>query len=275
MPIAHHFVHTTTPGAGVSWTLVSLNVGLNAVQSLARETADEIVSYICSGSPHLHAVWRAKAFAGTALPPAAGAALADYLSPAFGLPGDPSKPPPDHRQGFIAQMLWYLITRETVPEYLIHLEDVATSATEPGGDGFALHDDPAFGLRFRLWEIKKKTGGSRISGAIGNAYSQLKARAGVYLAKYTRLANQQPTPARQALYARLVELWQQGAHAAAAGVAVSTSQGNMPRRGSPFSRFPRKFPSLAAPDRLRGMLAAVPDLEALADEVRAVVWTGL
>lgn len=70
----------------------------------------------------------------------------------------PHTPPADHLEGYVSELVWYFLTKETPPDDLVRLEPLGFAATDSGGDGLAIHKRDDGELFFRLWEIKKKTG---------------------------------------------------------------------------------------------------------------------
>jgi hypothetical protein len=179
----------------------------------------------------------------------------------------------DHLEGFVGQMLWYFLYLESPPEELVRVEPPGFRVTDPGGDALAIHRMQEGYLMFRLWEMKKCTGGSTVSSAVNTAYNQLNAKATEYLARYTAIGQELPDPELTGFYGQLIELWIEARPEAAAGISVATSLDHIPQRC--FTTFGKHFPGFVDPIRLRGMLTAIGDFSAFALKVREFIWTGL
>ncbi len=200
-----------------------------------------------------------------------------FTKPAFGVPEDPERIPPDHLEGLVSQYLWYFLCHEVSKESIIKDVPPGFKATDPGGDALMVHRLENGSLRFRLWEIKKFIRRSADSTATANstinrAYQQLQENALEYLARYT-LIGQELAPELSDLFGRLVDQWIDAGPEAAAGISLNTSESLIPENG--FRDMGEKFPSFVDPVRLCGMIAAVEDFAAFSVMVREFVWKGL
>jgi hypothetical protein len=210
----------------------------------------------------------------SSLPSASRSAISAFIRRGLGLPEEHN--PQDHLEGFIAEYLWYFLSLDVSCEEVVRIEPPSFAPTDPGGDGLAIHRIPTIPtgyLMFRLWEIKKCTGDSPVSDTINIAYGQLNTKATEYLARYTTIGQELEDAELADLYSRLIELWIDAEPAAAAGVAIATSQHRIPSRC--FTTFGEKFPRFINPVRLRGMLTAIGDFSSFAENVRNFVWRAL
>jgi hypothetical protein len=258
-----------------SWNLVSHDPTVQPVDALAAALAELIMEHRCRGCGHHYRAWRARVLGGSSVPESSRDALRAFIAPVFGLPEDPASVPQDHMEGFVAQYLWYFLALEmTDREAVERVEPPAFKATDPGGDGLAIHRIGSGRLMFRLWEIKKCAGErARVSSTVSTAYSQLGAKATEYLARYTAIGQEFDDPELADFYGQLIELWVDARPEAAAGVSVATSKAKVPRRC--FTTFGKRFPEFVEPVRLRGMLTAIDDFSHFAVRVRAHIWSGL
>jgi len=274
MRISDHFMSTDTAESTHVWTLVSHDPSVAPMDATAATLAILTMEERCRCCPPHLAAWQERRLHGAALRTASAEALRAFVEPAFGLPESPGSPPKDHLEGYVAELLWFFLTRETPPEPLARLEPLGFAATDSGGDGLAIHRQDSGDLMFRLWEIKKNTGAASVSSTVNTAYGQLKAKATKYLARYATAAQGLALPPdMSALYSRLLDLWVDESEMAAAGIAVATSTGHLPSQC--FSTFGDQFPGFISPVRLRGMLSAINDFPAFTEKVRGEVWRGL
>lgn len=239
--------------------------------SLALEVAREAVRLRCTGVPGLYDSWESQRDGTGHSLALAEVMLPAFLRASFGAPGSP--PPDDHLQGAVGEMLWYLLVRDFVHEAdVVYAAEPSVSPLDHGGDGFVVHRRPDGSLMFRLWEVKKSTGGS-VSATVTRAYAQLDVRAPEYLARLIPPEQRHPDPEVRALVSRSILAWVKGDDEASAGVAVASSTADVPQRC--FSTMPGRFDRMRTPNRLRGLLAGVGDLATFADQVRDEVWSGL
>ncbi|WP_169811602.1 hypothetical protein [Nocardia shimofusensis] len=200
-----------------------------------------------------------------------------FVQPVFGLPPKGSAAT-DHVPGHVGEWLWYLLAREEeiVDHDLALLESPSWNVTESGGDGFAVYRIPAgsgTALIFRLWEIKKFTGGGSISPTISTAASQLAKRGGEYVSKIS-WANATKSGDIGRLMSELTELWMNADPRGGAGVSVSTNPAAAPKRKA-FTQLPTHLSRMVHPGQLRGIVIAVQDFEDFASEVREYLWSAL
>ena len=196
-----------------------------------------------------------------------------FVSPTLGLPPDPKTE--THIQAYVAEIVWHLLTEEETraERTLAKAEGPSFYVTDTGGDGLAVWQLLDGSLIFRLWEIKKHKSSAHVSGTVATAYQQLSTRATRYLAQYTALGRHYQGNLR-ALYAELVDSWVDAAPVAGAGIAVSTSSADAPKRRC-FSTMQDHFPDFVEPGQLEGMVVGIADFAAFTDEVRGIVWSGL
>jgi hypothetical protein len=256
-----------------SWASHRLIPGLTE-PAVAEIVAMRVMAYRCRNRPDRFQAWY-DAFRGVAQP-ATGPlhrALEVLIEMAVGLPGRPRSQ--DHLEAFVAEHLWFFLIEDySIEDSIEVIEGPSLEVTDPGGDGLAVHRDSAGRLMFRLWEVKKHTGGSHISSATRKAYDQLEARAERYLSKIS-LTGQYASASRelQEFYGKLMDLWVEADQAAAAGISIGISQSTLPKRA--FMKFPTRFPRLLTPPRLRGLIAASNDFPSFATSVRDGLWKGL
>lgn len=249
----------------------------SAYRSLAASMLAEDAVLIRCGNTKLTRIWRAKRDNGPPHPPLELKTLETYLKIGFGLPSAPTTE--DHLQGLVAELIWgrVMAERENTPDgrKLRHLHPPKPDPLEPGGDGLAVYSLADDTLVFRLWEIKKYTGKGTADKAIYRASGQLGKRGAEYLAKLAGPETMtQPGPLGD-LYADMVELWHDRSPLAGTGVAVSTSDLQVPTTSTPFGSLPKAFPEFANWGQLEGLLVVVPDFAEFAEDVRRKVWSGL
>jgi hypothetical protein len=243
-----------------------------ALEKTAALIAEAAMRLRCEGAPQIFDLWLSAANGDRALDANERLAVEPFVRTAFGLPGQ--ELPADHIQGYVAELIWYLVASELVREgrTLRFLKGPDFHVTGPGGDGLAIYDIQD-ALAFRLWEIKKHHGDSPVSGTVSRAYDQLSSKATEYLAQLTALGRYQDDEDLRRFFAQLVEIWVDAEPGAGAGVAVSTSAASMPKRC--FSTMGDHFPDLTEPGQLEGLLVAVGNFPTFADEVKRSVWKGL
>jgi len=156
----------------------------------------------------------------------------------------------------------------------VRVEVPGFAAIDHGGDGLAIHRVAPDQLMFRLWEIKKNTGGSSVSSTVNTAYSQLNSRATEYLARYTSIGQEmRDNPELAEFYGKLPELWIEAEPSAAVGVSVAINMENVP--ATAFTTFGTQFPRFVDPRRLKGMLTAIEDFASFSAKVQEAIWRGL
>jgi hypothetical protein len=270
------FQSVTTDARTHRWSRHTHDQSLCATEQLAAWVADSIMSCQCRGCPHHLAGWRSRVVGGAAHSPTHASALRQFVQPVLGLPDGSASVTDDHREGFVAEHLWYALVGECPgTEKVVLVEPPSFSVTSPGGDGLVIHRLDDGSLRFRLWEVKKATGESPVSATVTEAYKQLETRAAIYLAQITATGEGRHASAELAdHYGQLVDMWLRGEPGAAAGVAIATSAARLP--STCFTTLgTTRFVQFASPNRLRGMLTALQDFPAFARLVQETVWSGL
>lgn len=253
-----------------AWDVCSHEDGCDA-GDIAAEVASEVVRIRCSGVKGLHASWIARRGGGIHTLQGADVMLPAFLRPSFGIPASPL--PDEHLQGAVGEMVWYLLVRDFVHEPAIaHIVEPSVSPLDHGGDGFVVHRLDDGGLMFRLWEVKKSTGGP-VSSTVSTAYAQLDERAPEYLARLIPQEQRNPDPDVRDLVSRSIIEWERGGEEASAGIAVTLSKADLPSQC--FTTMPKRFDRMRSPNRLRGLLAGLDDLATFSERVRDDVWSGL
>ena len=271
---AQHFFTSEKVEATHSWTLARHSDTSSNVDDLAHLLAELIMGHRCRGCPQYYRMWKQRLDGGKGLSSPAAEALSAFIKPVFGLPENPDSVDRDHMEGYVAEYLWYFLSLDGLAGgNIVRIEPPGFTATDPGGDGLIIHHHASANLMFRLWEIKKCTGDSKVSHTVGNAYRQLDAKATEYLARYTAIGQEIADTALSDFYGQLVDLWIDAKPEAAAGVSVATSLARCPNRC--FTTFGKNFPRFTDPIRLRGMLTAIADFPKFANKVREYIWTGL
>jgi hypothetical protein len=253
------------------WTTGKLDGTDAANERAAWFVAEGAMRERCTGAPANFNLWRAAATGTRVLTPIEQDRVEPFIRTGFGLPG--RELPADHLQGYVAEFVWFLVTRERVPagRHLRVIKGPGFHVTGPGGDGLAVYKFAGNHI-FRLWEIKKHHSSSHVSRTVARAYEQLAANATEYLAQMTALAEQHEDEVAS-LLAQLVDLWIDGDARAGAGVAVSTSSGSHPARC--FGNMGMRFPRLAGAGQLEGLVVGLDDLPQFAERVKGVVWSAL
>ncbi len=149
-----------------------------------RLLASFIMLYRCASREDWYSAWLARVEGGPEHVEPVLTAIRTLVESAVGLP-DRARPA-DQVEALVAEHLWFfLVNVNRQADGIVSVEGPALDVTEPGGDGLVIYKDPGGQFQFRLWEIKKHTAHSRMSGTVGRAYTQLSTRATQYLAKYS------------------------------------------------------------------------------------------
>lgn len=258
------------------WHLVGLTSGaLIERAALAWIVADAIMKERCS---HVgaYSLWRKAALDGITLTGDDAESVRPWIKPVFGLPpkGTEAK---DHVPGYVGEWLWYLATlEEHIDGHELALIDPPSwNVTEGGGDGFAVHRIPNgwdTSLIFKLWEIKKYTGAGSVGGTINKAATQLKEHGAEYLAKISWAHKDHGGDIGQ-LMSELTELWTRADQRAGAGVSVATNTSTS--SGVSFAQVGAHLSRFSGSGRLRGLILAIEDFTAFAEQVKGYVWSAL
>lgn len=201
--------------------------------------------------------------------------MTPFVKPVFGLPEAP--PEPAHLCGWIAEFIWFRLAA-SLPSHsgrqVRHIEGPGFHATEPGGDGLVVWRDAHHkALCFSLWEIKHYAGTRAVSPTIKDAYAQLDVRALEYLAKFTTIEAIANDPDLAPLSAEMVDLWGDADERCGVGVAVATSEANVPLKC--FTTMGKYFPQFDRKGQLEGLIAGVGAFVPFCDNVRDRVWIAL
>lgn len=238
--------------------------------------ADHAMQTRCGAAPALGS-WRARRDGGPSNTGSRQRAIAVYARMGFGLPAAPAIP--DHLQGHVAELLWHRLIEERTDckdgRELFQAPPLKADPLESGGDGLVIYKISDGTLVFRLWEIKKhESPTSTVTATIGRASRQLKNRGEEYLAKLA--APETIRDGRLAeLFQDIVELWFDGSDRGGVGVSVGTSTAHVASSPVSFRAVRRAFPHYSRPGQAEGILVAVPDFPAFAEQVRGIVWSGL
>lgn len=255
-----------------AWQLVTIS-GLAADEraAVAWLVADRLMRSRC-GKAAAYSKWRDSVLAASPLTGRARDQVIAFIRDVFGMPGSPGSF--DHLEGHVGEWLWFLLMSErNEPDRRVALlEPPKFSVTEPGPDGFVVYEVDGQPLLFRLWELKKHTGASGLSGTTREAYDQLGEQGDRYLAQLTAMHADKPGDLGQ-LCAELVDLWVDADSRAGAGVGVTSAK--LPAPARCFTAMGKHFPQFSEPGQLEALLCAVQDYRDLATDVRRFVWTAL
>lgn len=244
------------------------------LQQAAELLAFKIMAYRMRGADgEIFSAWCLRFLGGPPQPADMARVVCSYFESGISLPANPA--PADHCEALIGEHLWYFLTLENSPahEPLRAIEGPDPHTTNPGPDGLVVYEDAAIGLAFRLWEIKKETGAGTLTTAATEGTSQLADKATQYLAQYTAIGEHR-SPELADFYGCLGLYWARNAPQAGAAVSVASSFAKpaLPRM---FDSLSAKFPDLTDKRQLHGMLVAVGDFPAFAQDVRELMWKGL
>lgn len=233
--------------------------------------ADRLMRSRC-GRAAAYTKWRDSALSGVPLTGRDRDQVVAFTRDVFGMPGSPGSL--DHLEGHVAEWLWFLLMSERSEGHreVALLEPPKFSVTEPGPDGFVVYEADGQPLLFRLWELKKHTGASGLSGTAREAYDQLKEQGARYLAQLTSMHADKDGALGQ-LCAQLVDLWVDADARAGAGVGVTSSK--LPAPSRCFTAMGRHLPQFGQAGQLEALLCAVQHYRDLALDVRRFVWTAL
>jgi len=174
MKLSDYFLASENSASTHSWILAKHDgTGDLSVEDLAKFLAELIMEHKCRGCPQKYNLWKQHLDGGAEPSGTAREALKAFIEPVFGLPENPDFVQQDHIEGHVAEYLWYFLSLEGLTgKNVVRVEPPGFAPTDPGGDGLIIHGSTNTVLMFRLWEIKKCSGASTVSSAVGNAYSQ-------------------------------------------------------------------------------------------------------
>lgn len=264
---------TSDHGPRNPWRCLVCSEGAD-IDQLAADLAEAIVKLRCRWCPASHLQhWLDVRSGGAPLAPET-TALREFINIGFGLPQ--KQVPDDHLEAAVAEHLWYFIAvDEATGTDTCFVTPPSLEPTEHGADSIVLHS-PSSGRRyFRLWELKKNTGSSRVSDTVSQAYDQIEANARSYIARQMMdpPAEIKTDPAAVQWWQEMMDFWDRRSREAGVGVSVATSVSKLPRRC--FSTFQKRFPALSLSHQLLGALMAVGDFPAFARLVRDELWKGI
>lgn len=263
------------------WELVSLTGQSDAeLAAVAWITAEAVMRQRCGPSPTAFPAWQEATLAGRKLDGIEREVVLAFAEPVF----KPQTATSDEHHGvpgYVGEWLWYLLALEQpdlpdrVREYLA---EPSMTVTDSGGDGLVIHrvsKAAASALVFRLWEMKKYTGGrDQISATIAGAWDQLASSGTRYLAAQMGYAYKHVSGSVGEFVSILPDLWAKGHPSGRAGVSVATNTSAAPQRRS-FSRSHERIPHLKHDGQLQGLIIAVDDFAGSAAQVQETVWTAL
>ncbi|SCF57865.1 hypothetical protein GA0115256_103515 [Streptomyces sp. DconLS] len=264
------------------WELVSLTGHSDAERAaMAWIVAEAVMRQRCGPSPTAFPAWERATLAGRKLQGVEREVVLSFAEPVF-KPQEKATAEEHHGvPGYVGEWLWYLLALEQpdlpdrVREYLA---EPSLTVTDSGGDGLVIHrvgGAVASALMFRLWEMKKYTGGrDQISGTIKGAWDQLASSGTRYLAAQMGWAYKHVAGDVGAFVSMLPDLWANGDSRGGAGVSVATNSSATPQRRA-FSRSHERIPRLKHAGQLQGLIIAVDDFAGFAAQVQETVWTAL
>ncbi|HVW79855.1 MAG TPA: hypothetical protein VHB69_02795 [Mycobacteriales bacterium] len=255
-----------------AWQLVTISgLAIDERAAVAWLVADRLMRSRC-GRAAAYSKWRDSVLTGLPLTGRDRDQVIAFTRDVFGMPDSPGSF--DHLEGHVGEWLWYLLMseREDPDRRIALLEPPKFSVTEPGPDGFVVYEVDGQPLLFRLWELKKHTGASGLSGTTREAYEQLGEQGDRYLAQLTAMHADKTGNLGQ-ICAELVDLWVDADRRAGAGVGVTSAK--LPAPARCFTTMGKHLPRFAEPGQLEALLCAVQDYHDVAADVRRFVWTAL
>lgn len=271
MPLNPHFNTTSTTISGYVW-IKQAHGNIASQQTLADQLAVQIMQ--SKLPPHQYNAWLKKRNNGIVNTAIMAHALEATLFNCIGLQANPK--PDDHRQGWVAEHLWYFLVRGSYqPPNTERLFDVSISSTDPGGDGLVIHRTPAGTLLFRLWEIKKITGQTvTVNSVISGASDQLQEKGRFYLSRYVINAQQVELPQELRQFIdQLMEKWIDQGEDASAGITVVSSSTKLTNPS--FATLATRFPKFAANSTLEGRTIELTDFDDFCRLVCESLWKGI
>ncbi|MET9188971.1 hypothetical protein [Streptomyces tendae] len=248
---------------------------------MAWIVAEAVMRQRCGPSPTAFPAWERATLAGRKLQGVEREIVLAFAEPVF-KPREKAEAEEHHGvPGYVGEWLWYLLALEQpdlpsrVREYLA---EPSLTVTDSGGDGLVIHRVGGAGtpaLMFRLWEMKKYTGGrDQISGTIKGAWDQLASSGTRYLAAQMAWAYKHVAGDVGAFVSLLPDLWAAGDPRGGAGVSVATNSSAAPQRRA-FSKSHERIPRLKHDGQLQGLIISVDDFASFAAQVQETVWTAL
>lgn len=237
---------------------------------LARRLAIHIVRRLTEPVPEAFDRWHAHLNGGPSLDEDEKAQLLAYVGADFSNAANVTRV-----EGAVVEHLWASVADALEGGWgrPLYVEHDHFSVIDHGPDGLSLYDigDPDLG--FRLWESKRHAAKSKVTLTISAAARQLRTHGTEYLARMSKVLQTNANQQVAHLGGTIVRAWVEARPTSAVGVSVGRSSGgNLPRR--PFIGLRRNFRFDDAARR-EGVVIEVPDLAAFAQEVRAMVLTGL
>lgn len=264
------------------WELVTLTGSSGEERSaVAWVVAESVMRQRCGPSPTAFPAWRDATLNGRKLAGADREVVLAFAEPVFRPQATVAVEEHHGVPGYVGEWLWYLLALEQpdlpqrVREYLA---EPSLTVTDSGGDGLVIHRSygpGASGLVFRLWEMKKYTGGrDQLSGTIRGAWDQLASSGTRYLAAQIGYAYKYVSGDVGEFVSVLPNLWVDGDPCAGAGVSVAANNSAAPKQKA-FSKSHERIPHLKHDGQLNGLVIAVEDFADFAAEVQEMVWTAL
>lgn len=269
-------------GQRCQWDLVALTGRTDAERAaVAWIIAEAAMRQRCGPVHKAFRTWRDATLAGVRLSGLDRELVLAFASPVFKPQDDPDADPHHGVPGHVGEWLWYLLALEQpdlparAREYLAEPKE---TVTDSGGDGLVIYRVPqASGPEFvfRLWEMKKYTGGEdSVSSTIRGAWDQLAEHGARYVTSQIAWAYKHVSADAGGFVSQLAELWLTGDPRSAAGVSVATNASAAPRQRA-FTRSHERIPLLAHDGQLEGLIIAVDDFTDFATHVQEYVWTAL
>lgn len=272
MPLNPKFTTTTSASAGYVWIKQS-HGNLPNQQLLADELATHIMSSKFLSATHIFQAWSNKRTAGQPNTPDMVQILEATIKVSIGTRAEPK--PIDHRQGWVAEHLWYFLVKGSYPNgNVTMLFDVGMSATDPGGDGLVIHTNAQGTFLFRLWEIKKVAGETDPNATISRASSQLNDNGLSYLSRYVVNSQAKSLPQPQQDFINLLmDKWVAKSTDSAAGVSIVSSAAKL--TSPSFASLTTKFPTHSTNGQLEGRTIDLEDFVSFCDMVCESLWNGI
>ncbi len=272
MPLNPKFIRTQPVAVGYVWNKHT-HSNSSTPQILADELADRIMKSKFPSAAHIYNAWLQKKTSGQANTAQMAQVLETTIKLFIGLQTQPK--PADHRQGWVAEHLWYFLMKGSYPnDNVALLFDVGISPTDPGGDGLVIHTNAKGELLFRLWEIKKVSLSTNPNSTITTASNQLAEKGGEYISRYVINSQEKDLPQNLREYIdHLAEKWIAQADDSAAGITIVSS---MAKLTSPsFASLATAFPKYATNNVLEGRTIELQDFDNFCELVCRSLWNGI